>query len=736
MRSLTATLTNAQQARSIPVLVKIVLTEGANSYTYTKTRILDIDHKEEQFDQKAEVILYDNDGVIGALNLKGYKGVISYGVKGAAGEEYSACAPLYVINQREDSAPGRVTSTLSLIGIPNLLAEDHASENYTPDDTDTKTVKDIINDMFDGTMTCYSHCTTYTVTWDSEDSLIDSFQPKDSFRIYTNGTRLAALRRLLDYTKCCMRVEDDGEIHIFQPTTSGDSYDYEYSLTSGHAFWSKAYRSALVMPNYVVVKSQDDDSPSYSGYSEDTDSSDLIEARYYKTLRLASNAQAGDIAEAILSKFQLWAKLGAADVPINCGSEVLDYVKVTDERATNNRIGNIGSITRRYTRGKRGKRTVWSMTFSFGDWVAYDQARALLRDIETYTDEGSYFNRLWVKDLYAENILADNVDLYLSDISDDATYKKVLATHTDAGGIKISSLTTFDSNYDPTDKFDKNNDDLDDIPDGSTYKLLLATDVSAGHINLTSLATFATGYNPVEKAKVFMQDGVPTSISVGDIWVDTNDGNKMYRAASAGADEVKAGEWVEVPPSLDNVADGTTYARLKTTNLSSGNIKLTSAVAVDGRWYNTGGVEIDADTGIVINRATGTEVLQFLTGSTYGGIYIQDDASSYYLYLVAANGIKLPFGHIYPTNDSNNQNIGSLTDYWQYVIGKYLDFHDLTANNVTGSYGHVDFENAEYMDLPLRTSNPTKYEGRMFVDSSSHDAFICLNDTWEQISFV
>lgn len=43
--------------------------------------------------------------------------------------------------------------------------------------------------------------------------------------------------------------------------------------------------------------------------------------------------------------------------------------------------------------------------------------------------------------------------------------------------------------------------------------------------------------------QVFAQDGIPTSLNVGDLWYDTNDSNKTYRAASAGADSITAGEW-------------------------------------------------------------------------------------------------------------------------------------------------------------------------------------------------
>jgi len=51
------------------------------------------------------------------------------------------------------------------------------------------------------------------------------------------------------------------------------------------------------------------------------------------------------------------------------------------------------------------------------------------------------------------------------------------------------------------------------------------------------------------KVVTFAQDTVPTSEGIGDLWVDTNDSNKLYRAASVGADQIAAGEWVSVRDS-------------------------------------------------------------------------------------------------------------------------------------------------------------------------------------------
>ena len=54
------------------------------------------------------------------------------------------------------------------------------------------------------------------------------------------------------------------------------------------------------------------------------------------------------------------------------------------------------------------------------------------------------------------------------------------------------------------------------------------------------------------KAKTFIQDGVPTSTAIGDLWVDSNDSNKMYRAASVGADQITSGEWVLVRDTVND----------------------------------------------------------------------------------------------------------------------------------------------------------------------------------------
>jgi hypothetical protein len=61
-----------------------------------------------------------------------------------------------------------------------------------------------------------------------------------------------------------------------------------------------------------------------------------------------------------------------------------------------------------------------------------------------------------------------------------------------------------------------------------------------GHLIASSADLTASGYT---KIAIFKQDSIPTSVSIGDLWFDTDDANKLYRAGSAGADAITSGEW-------------------------------------------------------------------------------------------------------------------------------------------------------------------------------------------------
>ncbi|MCK9601885.1 MAG: hypothetical protein M0R06_22765, partial [Sphaerochaeta sp.] len=232
---------------------------------------------------------------------------------------------------------------------------------------------------------CFDHCEAYEVVYDSEDSLIDTYLPKDGFKIYENDTRLATINKLLAYTGCVKRAEDDGKIHVFVPTTTGTSYDYEYSLSdSDHKFFSKSLRDSLVIPNRVVVHSYSDDTDQYTGNYTSAASYALLPKSEFIKAKLVSNAQATALATARIAQLEMAAQRGNASVPLNVGAEVHDYIKVTDSRASDSRAGNVGSIRRSYNPNNRTYG--WLMGFGFGKTAKKPFMTAAPSELAVVTD--------------------------------------------------------------------------------------------------------------------------------------------------------------------------------------------------------------------------------------------------------------------------------------------------------------------------------------------------------------
>ena len=91
MITLTSTLEAAQKRkRRLNPIVKIVLTRsGQPTQTYLKDRILAYTSNRSQWSHKVEMTLHDADGVIKDLDFKGFKGMLSRGLTGTAGDEFA-----------------------------------------------------------------------------------------------------------------------------------------------------------------------------------------------------------------------------------------------------------------------------------------------------------------------------------------------------------------------------------------------------------------------------------------------------------------------------------------------------------------------------------------------------------------------------------------------------------------------------------------------------------------------
>ncbi|KKM72937.1 hypothetical protein LCGC14_1415480, partial [marine sediment metagenome] len=104
-------------------------------------------HPETEDSQTAEVVLANADRRFTDLNLRGLTAVISYDF----GSGYTATPTLTVITQDDITSNGQYQTVLTLVGLPDLLAEDKASKEYIHNLTDTKTVKDLLTEVLDTT---------------------------------------------------------------------------------------------------------------------------------------------------------------------------------------------------------------------------------------------------------------------------------------------------------------------------------------------------------------------------------------------------------------------------------------------------------------------------------------------------------------------------------------------------------------------------------------------------------
>lgn len=138
---------------------------------------------------------------------------------------------------------------------------------------------------------------------------------------------------------------------------------------------------------------------------------------------------------------------------------------------------------------------------------------------------------------------------------------------------------------------------------GETGEIIATINATAEGIKIS-----AAKVDIVAGVQTFKQDGIPTSLNIGDVWFDTDDNNKAYRAACIGADEITAGEW-----ELVRDAQISTNQSAITVNETAIALNVTNITALDGEvTTNTGNITVNANaiTLEVTNRTNADSTLQ------------------------------------------------------------------------------------------------------------------------------
>ncbi len=132
------------------------------------------------------------------------------------------------------------------------------------------------------------------------------------------------------------------------------------TLTRGiyHTFFNKTLRKRIIFPNAVTVESQV--SPYYGAQATDAESYASLPSGQYIAANVASTAQASAIAKANIKRYQIEQEQGSGVVPMDVYRELYDWIKITDTREADYRIGTVGYMVRIYQPG------VFNLAFGFG----------------------------------------------------------------------------------------------------------------------------------------------------------------------------------------------------------------------------------------------------------------------------------------------------------------------------------------------------------------------------------
>lgn len=216
----------------------------------------------------------------------------------------------------------------------------------------------------------------------------------------------------------------------------------------------------------------------------------------------------------------------------------------------------------------------------------------------------------------------------------------------------------------------------------------------------TAITNAATAQSTADgKIITFYQNDAPTATSVGDLWVDTNDGNRLYRASATGT-----GNWVSVRDAT--IATAQTAANTAITNAATaqgtadGKVTTfftTSAPTAEG----TGDLWMDTDDGNKLYRWSSSAWVAVQDGAIATAISNAATAQS------TADGKIVTF---YQTSTPTATSVG---DMWVDTDDK----NKLYRASATGTGNWVSVQDTTVADNIYTTGETTIHGGIITADS-------------------
>ena len=182
--------------------------------------------------------------------------------------------------------------------------------------------------------------------------------------------------------------------------------------------------------------------------------------------------------------------------------------------------------------------------------------------------------------------------------------------------------------------------------------------------------------------KTFLQNNVPTSVNAGDLWIDSNDGNKIYRATSSGNDQVTSGEWVLTTITAGAIGLGNVLNQAQVTTFASNDPP--TSTAIGDLWMDTNdGNKVYRSQAVGADQVTSGEWVS--TTLTKAGIGLGSVANERQITVFREDNAPTAtaVGDIWiDTNDNNRQYRASATGSSNWV--------EITVNKTGIGLGNVD----------------------------------------------
>lgn len=384
-----------------------------------------------------------------------------------------------------------------------------------------------------------------------------------------------AIRTLTDYDGYHFYVASDGDLQYYENAGTQALTVTESDLLSHSPF----QYSDDELYNYCLVigKAKDSGTSNYSATSQNATSiSDYgVHIKRIIDRRIESDSDAQAIANTVISGYSEPALYGNVTITGNTNIDISQKFTLYLENMGISSECDIMGYT--HSIDKRG----FTTQINFGrEPFSIAQQMAMILDKAKDAEENS--KDVWDNIIYQSGMVDGYVQTFYQDEAPGPS------------GVQLGDLW-FDTD-DGNKLYRANTDEPTYISPSSTtdgWDVCKDSGIAEAFASATTAMALADG-----KVFTFAQgsttDGIPVASGVGDLWFDTDSGNRMYRAEASGADEVVNGEWVlardeDISTALNTAISAQSTADEKIVSFFQDyNPTISASVDEGDIWFHTG----------------------------------------------------------------------------------------------------------------------------------------------------